>query len=325
MRHLSALLLLLNCFATAIASEAVVVYSGRAETLAGPFIERARAATGLAIEVRYGTTPALAAQLAAEGAQTPCDVYLAQEAGYLAALAEAKLLAPLPTATAERVDARFRDPAARWLGISGRLRVLVIDGEVPLSDRPNSLADLADPRWKGQIGWAPGNASFQAHVSVLRATWGEERTRAWLKAVAANGARSFPKNGPQVVAVDRGEIRIGWVNHYYLHQARRSGAGKAVNHSFPATAAEGNVLMVSGVARTAASKRAAQAEQLIAWLVSAEAQQLIAAGFEYPVVTDVAALPGITPLSEIPLMTVEQRVLTDLSATLDLLRELGLQ
>jgi iron(III) transport system substrate-binding protein len=319
------LLLSLLLIAHLPASETLIVYSGRAENLAGPLLDRARAATGLAIEVRYGTTPALAAQLAAEGAQTPCDVFLAQEGGYLQALADASLLAPLPAATAARVDARFRDPSARWMAISGRLRVLVLDSTIPAGERPTSLADLADPRWKGQIGWAPGNASFQAHVSVLRATWGEERTRTWLKAVAANGARSFPKNGPQITAVDRGEIRIGWTNHYYLHQARRSGPGKAINHSFASTAAEGNVLMVSGVARTAASKRAGAAEQLIAWLVSPEAQKLIADGFEYPVVADVPALPEITPLADIPLITVDQRVLTDLAKTLDLLRELGLQ
>lgn len=320
-----AVILLLATVFSLTAGEALIIYSGRAENLAGPFLERARAATGLAIEVRYGTTPALAALLAAEGAQTPCDVFLAQEAGYLQALADAKLLAALPEAIAARVDARFRDSAARWLGISGRLRVLVIDGGIPEAERPQSLADLADARWKGQIGWAPGNASFQAHVSVLRATWGEERTRAWLTAVKANDARNFPKNGPQVTAVDRGEIRIGWANHYYLHQARRSGPGKAINHSFKSAAAEGNVLMVSGIARTAASKRATAAETLIAWLVSAEAQKLIADGFEYPVVADVSALPEITPLTTIPLVTVEQRVLTDLAKTIDLLREIGLQ
>ncbi len=326
MRPLLALLLTATAALSTLAAESLVIYSGRSEKLIAPVIAAAQAATGLTIEVRYGTTPALAAQLAAEGAQTRCDIFFAQEAGYLAALAEAHLLAPLPEAALARVDERFRDRDGRWVGTSGRLRVLVLNGQtIAEADRPTSLDDLTDPRWRGKIGWAPGNASFQAHVSVLRALWGEERTRAWLTAMKANAAHTYQKNGAQVVAVDSGEITIGWVNHYYLHQARTSGPGAAINHSFPSSASEGNVLMMSGVGRVRTSKQAAQADQLIAWLLSDEAQTLFTAGFEYPTVTGVAIAPEVPPLAEIPLATFDQSVLTDLPATIDLLRQVGLQ
>lgn len=304
----------------------LVVYCGRGEALVAQLLSHFEERTGTKLDVRYGATPTLAAQLRVEGDKSPADVFFAQECGALGALAEAGLLAPLPDDVLARVEPRFRDPGGRWVATSGRARVLVHDTKrVKPEELPRRLEDLADPKWKGRIGWAPGNASFQAHVSALRHAWGEARTRAWLEAVMKNEPKAYPRNGPIVQAVASGEVDLGWVNHYYLHRLRRPG-WTLVNASFAEEGDIGNVLMISGVGVRAGSPRAGAAARLVSWLLSQDAQRYFAQEtFEYPVATDVPTRQDVAPLASLRLATVDPVHLTDIEPTLELLRGLGLQ
>lgn len=307
-------------------ASALVVYCGRGEALVAQLLDEFQKQSGVRLDVRYGATPTLAAQLRVEGDKSPADVIFAQECGALGALAEAGALAPLPADVLARVEPRFRDAGGRWVATSGRARVLVHDTDrVKVEDLPRRLEDLADPRWKGRIGWAPGNASFQAHVSALRHAWGEERTRAWLAAVQKNEPKVYPKNGPIVQAVAAGEVDLGWVNHYYLHRLRRPG-WRVANASFAEAGDVGNVLMISGVGVRAGSPRAGAAARFVTWLLSDDAQRYFAQEtFEYPVATDVPTHPQVSPLASLRLATVDPVHLTDLEPTLEMLRGLGLQ
>ncbi|MEC8425259.1 MAG: extracellular solute-binding protein, partial [Myxococcota bacterium] len=159
----------------------VTVYSGRGESLVGPLLSRVESETGVEVEIQYGDTAELVTRMITEGNESPADLIFAQDSGHLGALAARDLLAPLPESVTGAVDPRFRHSEGKWVGTSGRLRVLVYDTtKVKPEDMPRRLEELADPKWKGRIGWAPGNGSFQAHVSALRHTWGEEKTKAWL-------------------------------------------------------------------------------------------------------------------------------------------------
>ena len=309
------------------AAEPLTVYSGRGEALVGPLLEQFTRESGIEVRVTYQGTPALATQLLAEGRDTPADVILAQDAGYLAALEKRDLLAPLPEPLLEQVDPRFRDREGRWIGTSGRARVLVYDPQrLDRSELPKRLADLADPRWSGRLGWAPGNASFQAHVSALRHLWGEQATREWLRAVKANRPVVYPKNSPQVQAVASGEIRLGWVNHYYLHKLKNQVGDHAANVSLPTPGDAGNVLMPSGAAMVASTRKREQALALLRFLVSEPAQRYFAEQtFEYPTRPGVPTHRDVPPLDSLNLAEIDPESLTDLEPTLAMLRELGLQ
>ena len=306
----------------------LVVYCGRSEALIGKTLAAfEKQNPHIELDVRYNKTPTLASQALAEKAQCPADVFWFQDSGYLGALAKAGMLDRVPARIYNRVDTRFRDPDQRWVGITGRLRVLVYNTTaVEESDLPPNLEGLSDPKWMGRIGWAPGNASFQAHLSVLRHKWGEDRTRTWMEAVKANKPKMFPKNSPQVQAAHAGEITIGWVNHYYLHKLKTEGF-RAGNYSFP-TDDGGNVLMVAGAGiRKGAEGRSKEgAEKLLAFLLSDEVQSnLTKETYEYPVVQHIEAHPDLQPLGSIALSEVDQAHLTDIGPTLSLLRDLELQ
>ena len=128
----------------------------------------------------------------------------------------------------------------------------------------------------------------------------------------------------QVEAVHRGEIQVGWVNHYYLHRLEKDGY-KAVNHSL-APGDAGNVLMVAGAAIRAGSPQLADAQSLLEWLVSEGAQTAFAQdNFEYPTRPGIPTHERVPPLDSDLLVEVQQSALADLGPTRALLQELGLQ
>ncbi|NIR39000.1 MAG: extracellular solute-binding protein, partial [Actinobacteria bacterium] len=92
----------------------LTVYSGRNEALVGPLIERFTSETGIAVEVRYGDSPELAATIREEAGNSPADVFFAQDPASLGAIAAAGLFDPLPSELMSAVPANFSDPGARW-------------------------------------------------------------------------------------------------------------------------------------------------------------------------------------------------------------------
>lgn len=303
----------------------LTVYSGRSALLVEPLLQQWAQAEGVDLKLRFDkSTEALANRLATEGKDSDADLFFAQSAGYLTTLGDRGLLRPLSKNLLASVPPSARGPKAHWIATSGRLRVLVYSPErVKAEDLPKSLEELTKPRFKGRIGWAPGNASLQAHVGALRSLWGDEKTRQWLRAMKAQEPARYPKNSPQVKGVHLGEIDLGWVNHYYLHKMKAKDPGlKAANHSFKA-GDPGNIMMLAGVGIPAASDQAALAEKLAAFLVSAKGQAYFTQkAYEYPVLPGVALHPEVKAPGA--LASNSQAALIDVAASLAMLRELGI-
>jgi iron(III) transport system substrate-binding protein len=307
-------------------SGSLVVYSGRAEALVAPLFTQFTERTGIKVDVRYNTTGALATQALAEKQQTPADIFFFQETGYLSSLGKAGLVQALPDYLLNPVAKEFADNKRFWVATSARARVLAYNTtKVKPEDLPKSLAELPDSRWQGKLGWAPSNASLQAHVSALRHLWGEQETKQWLEKFIADKPTSYPKNAAQVLAVSRGEIDIAWTNHYYLFQLKKQQPDLPVaNYSFTHPQDAGNILMLAGVGISTHTQQQANAEKLVAFLLSEDAQNYITNdGFEYPTRTGVATHPGIPPLSSLNLAPVQQTWLSEVEPTLKLLQEVG--
>lgn len=301
----------------------LTVYSGRSEDLIQPLIDRFTEETGIRVRIRYGQTAEMAATIMEEGRNSPADVILAQDAGALGVLARAGVLQPLPNDIPPLMDQRFRSPDGYWVGLSGRARVLVYHtGRVDPSQLPASWDDLADPMWRGRIGWAPQNGSFQAFVTALRVVRGEEAARNWLIAVHDNEARSYSKNTPILLAVAAGEIDLGLVNHYYLHALHRQMPDLPLaNHYVD----EGTLINTAGVGILRTTARRDTAAQFIRFLLSVPAQRYFAEQtFEYPMIQDVAVHSELPSLELLRTPDLNLTDLDDLSGTLRLLQTSGL-
>ena len=304
----------------------LTIYSGRNEEFVGPLLEEFQTQTGIDVDVRYGDSADLAAQLLEEGDRTPSDLFWAQDAGALGSVALGGLATSLPTDVVSVVPAEFRGPSEQWVGVSGRMRNFVYNKDkVPTGELPNSVTELADPKWNGRVGIAPTNASFQAFVTALRLSAGEGAAEKWLRDLKANGAKLYEKNSQIVQAVNDGEIDLGLVNHYYVHALKDElGETKAENGFFAPNDA-GSLVNIAGVLITPKGSKDPDARVLLEWLLSASTQQKIVDQLrEYPVVASVSAPSGLPVLSEIPGPGVALNDLADLPATLQLLAKVGL-
>ena len=309
----------------------LVIYSGRSESLVQPIIDQFAAATGIQVDVRYGSTSEMAGVLLEEGANSPADVFYAQDPGGLGAVSQAGLLAQLPDDLLARVPARFAAEDGTWAGISGRARVVVYNtGAItdPAAELPEDIFDFVDPVWDGLIGWAPTNGSFQAMVTAMRATWGDEQTSEWLSGIQANNPVVYSGNTPIVSGVAAGEVDVGFVNHYYLYRflAEEGESFPARNYFLPG-GGPGSLVMVSGAGVLNSAPNAANAQRFVDFMLSAPAQQYFAAQtFEYPVVEGVNVSPGIPPFTELDSVALNISLgdLADLEGTQDMLLELGI-
>jgi iron(III) transport system substrate-binding protein len=305
--------------------ERLVVYSGRSEGLMGPIFARFTEETGVQLDIRYGSTSELAATILEEGANSPADVYVSQDAGALGAVAAENRLRTLPGDVLERVAPQFRSAAGQWVGLSGRARVLTYNADELTPDQlPASILDLTGEQWRGIVGWAPENASFQAHVTAMRLLLGEEATRAWLEGMVANEARAYPSNDAVMQGIINGEISAGLVNHYYVFEFQQQVPDfPFALHYFPPDDA-GALVNVAGAGILDTSEQPGLAQRLILYLLGVEAQTYFAESTgEYPLAAGVPADPILRPLDEIGGAAVDLNDLADLRGTLDLLRETG--
>ncbi|NNC43797.1 MAG: extracellular solute-binding protein, partial [Acidimicrobiia bacterium] len=196
--------------------EALVVYSGRTENLIGPLIDRFSDQTGIEVQVRYDDSANLALLIDQEGSRSPADVFISQSPGAVGFLAGKDRLTPIDAKVLELVPARFRNAGGLWVGLSGRVRTIVYNPElIDPSQLPDSVFDLTDVSFMGDVGLAPENGSFQDFVTAMRQISGDDVTADWLEAMSANDAQAYANNSAIVEAVRRGEIPLGLVNHYY--------------------------------------------------------------------------------------------------------------
>lgn len=305
----------------------LTIYSGRSEALVGPIIEQFEQDTGIAVEVQYADTSSLALTLLEEGPNTEADVFFSQDAGALGLLAKEGMLADLPSYILESVEPRFRSADGQWVGITGRARVATYNTDAVTPDElPETLFGFVDPEWHGRVGFAPTNASFQAHLTSIRVLEGDEAARDFVQGLLDNGARQYDGNSAAVAAVAAGEIDVALVNHYYLYGWLAENPNAPVeNYYFPGDDI-GNLINVAGAAIVSTTDSLPLAQQFIAYLLSNSAQRyFVEETFEYPLLVGMAADPRLKPLDEIETPAVDLSDLDDLEGTLELLDELIIQ
>lgn len=307
--------------------DTLVVYSGRTSDLITPLLQQFAEENDVDVDVHYDDSANVALLIDEEGDRTPADVFISQSPGAVGFLAQDDRLAQLPDDVVGAVPEGDAAEDGRWVGLSGRVRTLVYNTElVDPETLPDSVLDLTGEQYAGQVAVAPTNGSFQDFVTVLRQEVGEEETAAWLQALADGGAPTYGDNHAIVEAVGRGEVSMGLVNHYYALRALEEDPDLPVeNHFFP-EGDYGSTLLVTAAAIIEGTDQSDDAEALVEFLLSREAQEYFSEEtFEYPLASGVEPDPALPPFEEISATRVNLSELGGgLEATTELIDASGL-
>ena len=314
------------------AADKLTIYSGRSERLIKPVLDAFTANTGIQIELLSSGTTELVNRLKTEGDRTPADLLITNDAGSLELARAAGLLHPLNMREIDRaIPAQFRAPDNAWVGLSGRFWIVVYNRTMVQPDQVKSLLDLADPKWKDKIAIPnSGSEYLQAGVSVIRATYGDEKTRQFLQGLKTNADSQVYQKSSQIVdAVAKGQVALGIVNHYYVyrHLAAQPEAPIAVLMPDQQEGGMGAIMNVAGVGIVKSTNHLDSAKLLVEFLVAQAGQKLFAdLDKEYPLHPDVKTDPALVERKSFHAALVPLAKLAELrEPTIALIEEVGLR
>lgn len=290
-------LLLASLAAPALQAAELVVYTERREPLVKPLFDRYEEETGTRIRVLSDGAPVLIERLAAEGANTRADIFMAVDAGNLWQAAERGLLAPTESAALETaVPTHLRDPQGRWFALSQRARTIVYSTERVKLSELSTYEALAAPEWKGRLCLRSSKKVYnQSLVATMIERLGAERTEEVVRGWVANLATApFADDTLLAKAIAAGQCDVGIINTYYLGRLQAESPDFPVQVFWANQGQGGAHVNVSGAGIVAASKNKGAARDFLEWLASESVQADFASiNYEIPAREGVALDPVV--------------------------------
>lgn len=290
----------------------IVLYNGQHPQLTSALVTAFEKQSGTNVRVRTDDGIVLADQILQEGKNSAADVYLTENSPELVTLDQHGLLAKVDSSTLDQIPRRYNAPTGNWVGVARRVSALAYNpAQVPSSQLPTSILQLAQPKWKGKVGIAPTDSDFAPLVGAVIAVYGKQAATDWLAGLK-RGAQLYQSDEAVVSAVNRGDVATGVINNYYWFRLRLE-VGTGNMHSslyyFPHHDV-GSIENISGAAVLASSTHGDNGQKFLNFLVGETAQEIIAHGddFEYPAREGVepnAALPPLTAIAPATLGPVE--------------------
>src|ERR671911_205532 len=193
----------------------VTIYVSTDRVFSEPVLWEYERRSGVKVNAVYDTeetkSTGLANRLLAEKNRPQADVFWSNEPVRTLVLKRNGVLASYQSPNAEDIPAIFKDPEGYWTGFSARSRVIVYNTNLVKPDEaPQSIFDLADPKWKDQVAIVdPRFGSTSFHVAALYAEVGDERAEEFFRKLKANGVKIVPGNSVVRDMVVRGEVKVG--------------------------------------------------------------------------------------------------------------------
>lgn len=296
------------------ASQSVVVYSSADKEFAELIFAAYRRKTGANVLPLYDTeetkTAGLTARLVAERDRPRADVFWSSDTSRAVALVDLGIADAYASPAASGIPGRYKSPEGLWTGFAGRIRVLLVNTQrVAPGEEPRSILDFTTPRWKGRFAIANphfGTTSF--NLSALFAKWGDERASMFLEKLKANGAVLAAGNADVKDRVSDGRVDAGILDEDDAIVAiREKKPVKLVIPDQEGPDALGTPLMPNAALLVRGAPHAAEGRRFIDFLVSDEAEQILAASdaAQYPLHPGLKGPATLPPLDSIRTMEVE--------------------
>lgn len=267
-------------------SAELVVYSSRADNLLKPVLAAYEKKTGNTVKVVSDKDGPLRERLKAEGKNSPADVLITVDGGNLWQATQMGLLRPVHSKVLQKnIPAHLRDPKNHWFGLSVRARTIFFNTNKVKPSELSTYADLANPKWKGRLCLRTSNNVYnQSLVGTMLANWGQAKTQQVVSGWVNNLAVApFPNDTAMLEAIGAGRCDVGIANTYYYGRLMDKQPNLPIGIFFADQQGKGTHVNVSGAGVAKYSKQPAEAQKLLEWLSSSEAQNLFAdLNHEYP-------------------------------------------
>lgn len=288
----------------------VVAYTSVDQVFSEPIFRACETTHGLRVRAVFDTeetkSTGVLNRLLAEASHPQADVFWSGDPVRPFVLVERGLVEPYVSTEAAAIPDGFRAADGTWTGLAARARVLLIDtAQLPADQRPTSVEELADPRFKGRAAIAnPLFGTTTMHAAALFSSWGDERAQAFFRALSANDVRVASSNGEVKRLVLGGEVAFGLTDTDDAFAAVAERPELAV--VYPDSDRLGTLVMPTSVVLLRGGPNPAGGRELIDCLLSARSEEeLVRAGGHIPLRDGVAAPPGVPSAGAIRSMSVD--------------------
>jgi iron(III) transport system substrate-binding protein len=293
----------------------LVIYTSRAESLIKPVTEAFEQANpGVDVTLLTGTNSQLAAKLLEERSNPQADLFINTDIISMASLAKQGLFESSSSPTITSVPEAYRADDGAWVALTLRARVIMYNTNlVKQEELPKSVFDLADPKWKGQVGSSDStNGSMQGQIVAMRHLLGEQKTEDFIKGLVANDTKFYGGHTDVRKAVGTGELKLGLVNHYYYQLSKAEGAPVGVVYPDQGQGDMGLLVNSTNGAIVKGAPNEGIAVAFMGYLLMRDGQKLFAElNYEYPIIKDVPLAVGVQPLDQFRLADVKLKTLAD--------------
>jgi len=258
--------------------QVVVVYTSVDQPFSEPILKAFQEQSGINVQAIYDVeaakTSGLVNRLLAEKDRPKADVFWNSEIIQTIRLQEADVLQPYISSEARDIPEVFRHPAGYWSGNAVRARVILVNTDlVEDVEEIDSMEDLIDPRWSGEmIGIAyPLFGTTATHAAALYAELGREDARAYFEELVDHGVQVVDGNSVVRDMVANGSLAFGFTDTDDACGALIKGAPVAI--IFPDQNDLGTLVIPSTVALIHGAPNPDQGKALIDFLLSTETEQ----------------------------------------------------
>jgi iron(III) transport system substrate-binding protein len=262
----------------------VVVYTALDSEFSQPIFDEFTAATEITVLPKFDTeatkTVGLAQAIIQERRRPRCDVFWNNEILNTLRLEKEGLLNVYHPPIADRYPAMYRSPDGTWHGFVARARVLIVNTDlVPEDQRPTSIHDLADAKWRARAGIAkPLFGTTATHAACLFAHWGDEKAREFFRAVKANEVEILSGNKQVALSVAAGKLAFGLTDTDDAIIELEKGMSVAIVYPDQGQDGLGTLFIPNTLAIIRGGPNPEAARRLVDYLLSPEVEAKLAAG-----------------------------------------------
>jgi iron(III) transport system substrate-binding protein len=262
----------------------VVVYTAQDEEFAKPIFDEFASRNAIVVRPKFDAestkTVGLVTDLIQESDRPRADVFWNNEILNTLRLEKRGLLQSYSPEIARNYPAMYRAANGVWHGFAARARILIINTHlVKPAERPKSIEDLADAKWRAHVGMAkPLFGSTATHAACLFAVWGDDRVKTFFRQLRKNQIQVLGGNKQVAVAVGSGRLAFGLTDTDDALEEVRGGQPVEIVYPDQQPDGIGTLFIPNTLAIIKGCPHPAAARRLVEYLLSPEVEARLAVG-----------------------------------------------